>query len=267
MVKSLSFVILGLLAAVTSAAPSCSMRQSIDQWISSDSQSLSAYEMGLGTTPAIVYLPHNKRRSGLDLDEIMQALIDKKLTFEYDAEAYHDSLVKSICNNPSSYYKITDCKVTILSEPKIKVIPTQRLSSEIICKSDTCQVLFRESLAVVTTHSDEETIPITLGGETFQEGVELDRSLGYGFSTYYQATAPIDYEFNLAEGDKGHIAVVGAEISAKIRVTGCQRSRDDVRSGSCHSKCPTFIDQTGHNEAVITQNGYEPKAIVAFISA
>lgn len=267
MVKALSFIILGLFAAVTSAAPSRSTRQSLDQWISSRSQSLSACGKDFGATPAIVYLPHNKRRTGPDLDEIMQTLIDKKLTFDYDADAYHASLVKSICNNPSSYYQITDCKISILSEPKIKVIPTQRLTDDINCKSSSCQVIYRESLAVLTTHNEEDTLPIAIGGQPLEKGVELHRSLGYGFSTYYQTTAPIDYQFELAKGDEGYIAMVSAEISAKIRVTGCQRSRDDVRSGSCHSKCPTFIDQTGHNEAVITQNGYEPKAIVAFISA
>ncbi|KAF9126346.1 hypothetical protein BGX30_015286 [Mortierella sp. GBA39] len=291
MVKALSFVILGIVATVGSAAPSCSTRQSIDQWISSRPQSLSSYENVLdhsnirGTsnrvhrrpsgpagsdnkeTLAIVYLPHNKRRTRPDLDAIMQALIDKKLTFDYDAKAYHANLVESICNDPSSYYQITDCKITILSEPKIQVIPTQRLSDNIICKTSSCKVAHDDAVSVWTTHSDETTLPIRVGGEPFQVSVDLHRSLGYGFSNSVQALAPIYYQLDLVEGDEGYIAMVSAEISAKIRVTGCKRYRDDVRRGSSNFGCSTFIDQTGHNEVVITQNGYDPKAIIAFISA
>ncbi|KAF9326335.1 hypothetical protein BGZ91_001984 [Linnemannia elongata] len=265
MVKALSFALLGLLAAVASAAPSRSTRQSLNQWLSHCPQSLSDYDSM--ETPAIVYLPHTKRRTSLDLDDIMQSLIDKKLAFDYDAEAYHASLVKSICNNPYSDYYIEDCKITILSEPKIKVIPTKRLTSEIDCKSSSCKIFYRETVGVWTTHSHETTLPIRVGKVPFQDGIEFQKSLGYGFGTIYGVEVPIDYQFDLTEGDKGHIAIVGAEISAKIRVTGCERSRDDIRRGSCNSECSTFLDQTGHNEVIITQNGYDPKAILAFVSA
>lgn len=271
MVKSLCFGLLGLFAVIGSAASSWSKVYSLQQKGFSHSRVHPLTPPAVGDDndddkdTGIIYLPPSKRRTDADLNAMMQEVIDNEMTFNYDSDVFYAGLVKTICNNPSQEYRITNCNITILSQPSIKVIPSRPISRNIICTSSMCNIQGYRTIGVPTTHSSEASFPIKAGGESFYRGVKFTGSFGYEFSETYETSAWVDYSYYLDKGDQGYVAMVNAQISAKIRVTGCKRLHKEIRDGLDDLLCTRPVDQTGHNEVIIVQEHINPRGIIAFI--
>ncbi|KAG0283269.1 hypothetical protein BGZ96_012359 [Linnemannia gamsii] len=81
---------------------------------------------------------------------------------------------------------------------------------------------------------------------------------------------PFRYQFDLTDGQTGHVTIVNAQIETNVFISGCKCFGSDSDQ-ECRSKCSTpeekylVHSEKGHHEVVITQEG-KPKGLVAFVS-
>ncbi|KAG0289142.1 hypothetical protein BGZ97_006566 [Linnemannia gamsii] len=272
--KALSLItVVGLLASLASTAPSC---------FDSDARKQEVFTQAGHREPptkprddgGIIYLPPTRSRNNFDLDAMMQELIRKDMTTTYRQPEYLESLRDKICvglDAPGPRYDyILNCQIEILSKPVIRVIPAKAVSNEILCSSPTCAVAYEETVSVSTTHSTEVSLSVTAGAKPFGIGMEFTATAGYGYSNTAEESTTIGYTFNLDRGDMGYIGIVNAEVSATVRVSGCLCAMYPPVPSVCQALCllyPTSnlnVNETGHHEAVILQNG-KPRGYVSFV--
>ncbi|KAF9293458.1 hypothetical protein BGZ74_011705 [Mortierella antarctica] len=261
--KSLSLLTLGgLLAAIGSAAPVC-FDSTSRQDVFADVRY--GHSLPSDNDGGIIYLPPRQERARVDLDAMMKNLISREMQTTYNAAQYVESLKEKICNQGT--FLIVNCKVEILDRPVIKVIPTEQVSKDIVCTTETCMIGLEETVTVSTTHSAEVSLSIEAGAKPFGIGMSFTTTVGYGFSSTAEASTTLVYNFDLVRGDTGYIGMVNAQVSARVRVTGCKCPTDFPDGPICQAVCiiqgDTFTE-IGHHEAVILKNRV-PRAYVAFV--
>ncbi|KAF9094445.1 hypothetical protein BGX23_002108 [Mortierella sp. AD031] len=277
MVKTLSLVLLGLLAAIGSAAPlQCPDPASFSQKVFGSTHGNGIRIHDRPSTPVfadgdtgIIYLSPDRTHSRTDLNARMQRIIENDIGISYRAGDYLDALKEYICTHPypGQSYRLVDCNIDVLSAPVIKVIPAKRLSKTLDCPNDSCSIGFTESVSVSTTHSVETGISMGTSATPFGLGVSFTNSLGYGYSQTKEESVALDFTFNLLRGEAGYIAMANVQISAKLRVRGC-RCHPLCVDSSCRSHChpgsDNLVDEVGHHEKVVTEDNV-PAGIVSFV--
>ncbi|KAG0033510.1 hypothetical protein BGZ82_006087 [Podila clonocystis] len=260
--KALSLItVVGLLASLASAAPTC---------FDSDARNQEVFtHVGHRKPPTeprddggIIYLPPTRSRKNLDLDDMMKEVVLKEMMTTYNEPAYLESLKAKACGADEFGYYIADCQIEILSRPVISVIPTKRISQDILCSPLTCAITYSESVSVSTTHSAEVSLSITAGAKPFGVGMDFTTTVGYGYSNTAEQSTTVSYNFDLVRGDAGYIGMVNAQVSAKLNISGC-RCNNFLCAIQCSSSGEKMTE-TGHHEAVILQNGV-PRGYVSFI--
>ncbi|KAF9079407.1 hypothetical protein BGX23_004169, partial [Mortierella sp. AD031] len=266
--KTLSIVLLGLLAAVGSAAPLCLNSASPSQEVFGGIHGngirvyhpLDSVVDDQKKKGPVIYLSPNRARMPVDLNNEMQKIIDKEMDIKVNSVKYTDSLQDSICNNPPDGFRYYHCKVDVLSKPTIEVIPVRQLSDDILCSTGTCTAGLHETVSISTTHSIEAGISIEASAAPFGMGVTFTTSLSYGLSETTEKSTTLSYEFDLARGEAGFIGIVNAQISAIVRVRACKCPDGVACSYFCGMSTDYEVDEVRHHQAVILQSG-EPKGI------
>ncbi|KAG0252952.1 hypothetical protein BGZ95_006481, partial [Linnemannia exigua] len=253
MCKVLSLIaVVGLFVSLASAAPTC---------FDSDARQQEVFTHAGRRVPptkprddgGIIYIPPTRSRKNFDLDDMMEALIQKEMTTTYSQADYLESLKAQVCGEDKNGNFIAHCQIEVLSRPIIRVIPTKAISKDILCSTATCMIGLEESVSISTTHSAEVSMSITAGAKPFGIGMDFTTTIGYGYSNTAESSTTLVYNFDLVQGDTGYIGIVNAEVSAKVRVSGC-RCNSFICTIQCSSSGPTMTE-TGHHEAVILQNG------------
>ncbi|KAG9061898.1 hypothetical protein KI688_007049 [Linnemannia hyalina] len=249
--------VVGLLASLVSAAPTCFNSNARKQEVFTHAGHREPHD-----DSGIIYLPPARSRRSSNLDTMMEELIRKEMTTTFRDSNYLESLMAKVCDVDASGDFIADCEIKILTEPKIRVIPTKSISKEIVCTTVTCHIGLEESVSVSTTNSLEVSMSITAGAKPFGVGMEFTVTTGYGFSNTVEESVSLSYGFDLVRGDSGYIGMVSAEVSAYVRVEGCR-----CNNFLCAIQCSSSglkITEDGHHEAVILKDG-TPRSYVSFV--
>ncbi|KAF9297703.1 hypothetical protein BGZ74_009681 [Mortierella antarctica] len=180
--KALSLTLIGLLAAIGSAAPVCVVSDARDQVVFSHDGPEDVLRPKDG---GIVYLPPRRSRS-VDLDARMRDLIAREMTIEYNGSEYEQGLADDLCLG-------------------------RRLGETL-----------EETVTVSTTHSVEIGMSIEVSSKPFGMGVAFTTSVGYGFSSTSETSTALNYGFELEKGDSGYIGMVNAQISSRVRFRSCK---------------------------------------------
>lgn len=261
--------IVGLLAALASAAPACFDTNAHEQEVffnhaGGPHRKLPAHPKD--DDGGIIYLPPQKARNNYNLDAMMEELIREEMTTTYHPEKYLRSLVDTLCSEKENGDIVYNCKIDILSRPLIRIIPSKAVSREIICSTPTCSIGLEDSVSVATTHSDEVSLSITAGAKPFEIGMEFMTAAGYGYSQTTQESTALKYDFHLVQGDVGYLGIVNAEVSANMHITGCplntRHAAYALQAMLCLIAGPT-LNEVGHHETVILRNG-QPRGYVSF---
>ncbi|KAG0030593.1 hypothetical protein BGZ81_002458 [Podila clonocystis] len=248
--KVLSVVLVGLLATIGSAVPACFDSDTHHQTILSPIHGLNLDPDG--GDGSIIYIPPSDSRSNApDLDTRMQRLIDDEMATQYHRAQYVESLKATVCGTKINLHF---CQIEILEPPTIQVIPANLVSSDIYCNTPTCSVSLTDHYVYIrTTNSNEKGMTIVAGSEPFEDAVEFMATNGYGFSESSETLVSLTYTFNLREGDTGHVSIVNAQVSAKVRLVGCKCS-SDLECLACKKLGPNY-KEVGHHEVVVLKNG------------
>ncbi|KAG0282845.1 hypothetical protein BGZ97_008807 [Linnemannia gamsii] len=260
MVKSLSFVLLGVLAAVASAAPLCSKPESPYQEVFSHSN-----------IRARPYSPAIPANHGSELDEDMRRYIKLDMGITYDAETYLEALKEEVCQGPGEDFRLVDCKVNFLKRgtPRVKIIPTRPVTEAFLCSEETCRLSIDLTVDIETTHSDESGLALRASSNPFRQGITFLGMDEYDFSDGHKSSTFIRREYEMSNGDVGYVAIVHTQIETYVHIFGCKcfASESDQL---CRSKCYTregnhlLYKEKGHHEAVITARG-KPVGMVDLI--
>jgi hypothetical protein len=269
--KFISLVtVVGLIAAIASAAPAC---------FDSDAHEQEVFFLQSGgrhpklpTRPrnghgGIIYLPPQKAPNNYDLNALMEELIDEEMATTYLPLKYIHHLKDTLCEEKENGDIIYNCKIDIISSPVIRIIPTKVISREIFCSSSTCSIGVADTVSVSTTHSDEDSLPITAGARPFEIGMEFTDEAGYGYSQTTQELTELYYNYDLVQGDMGHVSLISVEVSASMHITGCRlntrHAAYPLKALLCSITGPT-LNEVGHHESVILKNG-QPRGYVSFV--
>ncbi|KAG0360064.1 hypothetical protein BG005_011579 [Podila minutissima] len=257
--KVLTVVLVGLLAAIGSAVPACFDSDTHHQTILSSTH---GHHSGPNDDDdGVIYIPPNDSRSNApDLDTMMQRLIDDEMATQYHQAQYVKSLKATVCGTKINLHY---CQIEILEPPTIHVIPAKLVSYDIVCNTPTCSISLKDQYVYIrTTHSDEEGMTIVAGSGPFENAVEYTAATGYGFSESSETLASLSYTFNLREGDAGHVSIVNAQVSAKVRLAGC-KCVSDLECLACKTMGLNY-KEVGHHEVVVLKNGV-PRSYVGFV--
>ncbi|KAG0341703.1 hypothetical protein BG000_008264 [Podila horticola] len=191
---------------------------------------------------------------------MMQRLIDDEMATQYHDARYAESFKAIVCGSKINLHY---CRIEILEPPTIQVIPANLVSNDIYCNTPTCSISLTDHYVYIrTTHSNEEGMTIVAGSGPFDDAVEFTAATGYGFSESSETLASLSYTFNLREGDMGHVSIVGAQMSAKVRLAGC-KCASDLECLACKRLGPNY-KEVGHHEVVVLKNG-SPRSYVGFV--
>ncbi|KAF9987374.1 hypothetical protein BGZ75_000684 [Mortierella antarctica] len=191
-----------------------------------------------------------------ELTRGMEDLIRSTMQIRYKPDPYHQAFMQEFCSRLTPY-----CRIEVLTPPVIEVIPVRRLSDDILCTTTTCTIGYHDTTSVTTTHSAEVGFSATTSAKPFGMGVEFTVSASYGFSEAREESTTLSYEFNLEKGEKGYIAIVNAQISSLLRITGCWCKHDSMFCACAGPGTPVSV---GHHQAVIKENN-KPRSMVAFV--
>ncbi|KAH7041836.1 hypothetical protein BKA57DRAFT_539359 [Linnemannia elongata] len=229
MYKSLCLMLLGLLAAGGHAA---------------------ADQVAFATTPGQGGLTHvvDRMRGLSELNTQMQRVIDQEMAISYHQARYLDQVRREVCIN------VPDCVVDVITQPRIELIPARKVSRDFHCASS-CSIRYDLNTDISTTRWEEAGFAADVSIAPFEEGVAFTTSSSYGFRLDKEST--ISYEFQLEKGGSVYVAMVNAQISAKIRLRGSKQCNQWFCYGGP-------FDITGYHEAVIMH--YDtPSRIVALV--
>ncbi|KAK3816066.1 MAG: hypothetical protein J3Q66DRAFT_341541 [Benniella sp.] len=251
--RKASLSIIALLVAVVHSAPPAYPHQQPFAHVGCSADRLATSDDG------ITYLPPNRGRIPFDLDTDMRKVIESEMQHTYNSGSYIDALRQELCLGMS-----TDaCELTILSEPRIEIIPTKQISDDIYCSTATCTIGYEKITAISTTHSVELGFSAEVSAKPFGMGMSFTASTNYGFSHTKEESVALSYQFNLERGEAGYIAMVNAQVSARVRRQVCV-----CHTAICAITCSlvTFepIDETAYHESVILKDG-RPRSIVSFV--
>ncbi|KAH7052672.1 hypothetical protein BKA57DRAFT_456207 [Linnemannia elongata] len=260
--KCLILTLVGCLAVISQAAPymsECSVSGPQHPFVRKDHTEII---IGDGKRPDGTPILGRKIASADELEEHMESLIETEMGFRFDPPPYIQYLLPEVgCFNIGSGGPPPPCDLSILSTPIIEVIPTKRLSENILCTTETCTIGYHDTVTISTTHSEEVGLSAETSSMPFGMGVSFTVSTSLGFSETNEESATYSYEFNLRKGEKGYIGIVNAQISANIRVTGhCVVYKDKTATCNIGRK----VSKEGYHEVVIKENN-KPVGFVAFI--
>ncbi|KAG0260192.1 hypothetical protein DFQ27_003671 [Actinomortierella ambigua] len=208
--------------------------------------------IGNDQQPRGVPIPGDKVHSTAELVNDMQRLIESTMHFQYNPGAYHGTFMSQLCSSDM-------CSVKPLSAPAVEVIPVTRLTSDLLCILTTCNLVVSDAATVSTV---DPTFPYA-NSKPFQAGVKFAFHDLYGFSDWREQPMPINYQFALKKGDKGYVAMVNAQISEKVELTGEICDSDSEGCPIPHDPKPVTV---GYHQAVIMNRQInEPISIVAFV--
>ncbi|KFH63674.1 hypothetical protein MVEG_10367 [Podila verticillata NRRL 6337] len=212
---------------------------------------VAADQVAFAATPSQggLTLVGGKLRGLNNLNAQMQQVIDREMAISYHQARYLDQLRREVCTY------VPDCVVDVITQPRIEVIPARRVSQDFHCNAPLCTIGYHFNLDISTTRSEETGFAADVSIAPFEEGVMFSTSSSYGFRKNKDTT--ISYEFRMEMGDSAYIAMVNAQISAKVRLRGSKQCNDWVCYGGP-------FDITGYHEAVIMHND-TPKSIVALV--
>lgn len=271
--KTLPLLILGLLAALGSAAPTgldSLTSPSPYQEVFANPKIRGPSAHGAHNDGPVVQLPPSKSRTTADPNAAMQEAIANEMGFDYYLGMYGPAVVKSYPSPVGPDEVWAGSGIAIVSKPAIELAPARKISGEVRCTASTCDVDYTNSIGVSTTNSLEDSPAIGISGKIFGIGVTFTAPLGYGFSATTNETTHVSYKFDLVEGDAGYIALVNVQISATLSAFGCrcQNYKTEEECFRLRQDDPDqyyFWQTPGHHQAVIIQDD-QPKGIISFIS-
>jgi hypothetical protein len=209
----------------------------------------------------IIYLPPNKGQDPVDIENQMQNIIDTEMKYTYDRDQYLRGLIEELCYEKGQY--LFNCRIDILSEPRIKIIPTQQLSDDMYCTTPSCEITYAKTRTISTTNSGEVGFSTELSAKPFGLGVSFTVTASLGFSETDEVSTSVSYAFTLKDGQAGYIAMANAQISAQVQRRGCRC----IEGMDCDYECsgPDYpVNEIAYHESVVLKNG-TPRGIVTFI--
>ncbi|KAF9163324.1 hypothetical protein DFQ26_002717 [Actinomortierella ambigua] len=193
-----------------------------------------------------------KVHSEADLVNEMQRLISTSMQFRNDPGMYHAAFLYYLCDYNS-------CSVKPLSAPAIEVIPVAQLTSEIVCADNTCTI---GGFITATVSTVDPTFPYA-DSRPFHVAVKFNSPDQYTFSDWRVQTMQVNYHFALNKGEKGYVAMVNAQISEKVQLTGTLCRTPNWGCSIPPGPQPVTV---GHHQAVIMDaRTNKPVSIVAFV--
>ncbi|KAF9983181.1 hypothetical protein BGZ75_005352 [Mortierella antarctica] len=238
---SLHLLLLGLTVSINQAVPCGTV--TTDQTV----LKTAADQVDLANAGTIV-------RSPSELDSLMQKELDREFNVTTDIDAYMIAIFSQIID----FDEFRGWSIDTPVEPHIEVIPTKRLSHDILCTDPTCTIKYQGETTISTIHSSEAGLSTKLNAAPFGIAVALTPSPGYGFSMGNRQSAAVSQEFILERGASGYFAIVNAQISAGLVVQYCESEYQHCK-GEQWDKA-----ETGYHESVIMYNA-KPFGILAFV--
>ncbi|KAF9163326.1 hypothetical protein DFQ26_002719 [Actinomortierella ambigua] len=208
---------------------------------------------GDDTQPRGALILGEKVQSEADLVNEMQRLIANTMRIQYTPSAYHSTFLRELCY-------MNSCTLKPLSTPAVEVLPVRRLSSEILCTEATCTITGFVTATVSTvdpTFSDANSKP-------FEAGVRFMFPGFFGFSETRVESMRVSYRFALKRGEKGYVAMVNAQISELVELTGILCFPNEA-GWSCRMPDPKPVIVGRHQAVIMNTRDNAPVNIVAFV--
>ncbi|KAG0065863.1 hypothetical protein BGZ89_007845 [Linnemannia elongata] len=193
-----------------------------------------------------------------ELERQMRKVIDRDMPIVVDQQKY----MFQVMDDVREKHGLRSVRLMDVAIPRIELIPAKRLSHDIRCTTRTCKVAHTKTTTISTTHSGTVGLSAEVGAKPFGVGVQFTASVSYGFSRTDEESSAFTYEFELDRGEAGYIAVVNAQISAKMRIMGCKG--EQRHQNGCDHDGQWDFEKSGFHESVIME-GTQPRSIIAFV--